>query len=114
MKIADKDGKEFDLPDSVWHHIRQNHPEIKLNHLKQTLRDPDVIVRSNWDEASQLYYKKDIIPIYFEDPFWKNHSPLGRGQGRSAAAVGFLRYGLLLPTPAPPRRGIFIILGWFH
>ena len=58
MKIADKDGKEFDLPDSVWHHIRQNHPEIKLNQLKQTLRDPDVIIRSNWDETSQLYYKK--------------------------------------------------------
>ena len=58
MKIADKDGKEFDLPDSVWHHIRQNHPEIKLNQLKQTLRDPDVIIRSNWDETSQLYYKR--------------------------------------------------------
>ncbi len=58
LKIAGKDGKEFDLPDGVWHLIRQNHPEVKLNHLKQTLRDPDVIVRSNWDEASQLYYKK--------------------------------------------------------
>ena len=58
MKIADKEGKEFDLPDSVWHHIRQNHPEIQLNYLEQTLRNPDVIVQSNWDEASQLYYKK--------------------------------------------------------
>ncbi len=53
-----KEGKEFDLPDNVWHHIRQNHPEIQLNHLKQILRNPDAIVRSNWDEASQLYYKK--------------------------------------------------------
>ena len=58
MKIADKEGKEFDLPDSVWHHIRQNHPEIQLNHLEQTLQSPDVIVRRNWDEASQLYFKK--------------------------------------------------------
>ena len=33
MKIADKDGKEFDLPDSVWHHIRQNHPETHIEQV---------------------------------------------------------------------------------
>ncbi len=31
---------------------------LKLNHLKQTLRDPDVIVRSNWEE---------VLPITLED-----------------------------------------------
>ncbi len=58
MKIANKDGIEFDLWDSVWQHIQDNHPEIQLETLKETLKNPDIITGSNWDETSHLYYKK--------------------------------------------------------
>jgi len=57
--LTDKDGNKFELIDEVWLHIRTFHPEIKnIRMIEEVLKEPDIIAKSNWDEESELYYKK--------------------------------------------------------
>ncbi len=59
IRLADKDGNEFVLYEATWQHIKQFHPEIQdVEDLESVLQEPDVIVRSNWDSDSALYYQK--------------------------------------------------------
>ncbi len=57
--LKDKDGNAFSLEDETWSHIQEFHPEITdTSFIESILRDPDRIVRSNWDVDSILYYKQ--------------------------------------------------------
>jgi len=57
--LRDKDDNEFILYDETWQHIRMFHPEITgVEDIETVLQDPDVIMRSNWDPDSILYYKR--------------------------------------------------------
>lgn len=60
MKVLhDKDGKDFILTKDTWNHIQRYHPEIKtIEQIEVILKEPDTIVRSNWEKESLLYYKK--------------------------------------------------------
>jgi hypothetical protein len=63
--LDDKDGNEFRLDDETWTHIQEFHPEItSVELIGLILRDPDQIVRSDWDSQSILYYKQ-IAPRRF-------------------------------------------------
>jgi hypothetical protein len=57
--LVDKDGSKFRLEDETWMHIQEFHPEIThIELIESILLDPDMIVRSNWDAQSILYYKQ--------------------------------------------------------
>ena len=58
-KVVGKDDVEFTLYDEVWKHIREYHPEIKeVETIELILKEPDVIIKSRWDDESYLYYKQ--------------------------------------------------------
>ena len=63
--LRDKDRNEFRLDDETWAHILEFHPEIaNVELVESILRDPDQVVRSNWDSQCILYYKQ-IAPRRF-------------------------------------------------
>ncbi len=58
VKFQDCFGREFEMSESVWKHIKTNHPEISEQVIQDVLTSPEIIVRSSWDFFSFLYYRK--------------------------------------------------------
>lgn len=57
--LRDKDGNKFFLDEETWAHIQEFHPEIDdIEMIETVLLDPDIIVQSNWDDESILYYRQ--------------------------------------------------------
>jgi hypothetical protein len=58
-QFHDKDGTTYVLLAGVWGHIRRAHPEIQdARWIGDVLKEPDVIVRSNWSPTGRLYYRR--------------------------------------------------------
>lgn len=53
-------GNRIKLTKERWDHIALRHPEIKMmqNELPEVLKNPDIIVKSRYNEAAKLYHKK--------------------------------------------------------
>ncbi|MCS6936929.1 MAG: hypothetical protein NZ610_05735 [Candidatus Bipolaricaulota bacterium] len=52
-------GRVVELTEERWEHIRFEHPimQDQLAKIRETLRSPDVIKRSNYDPEVVLFYK---------------------------------------------------------
>ena len=59
MEFNDKFNRKITLSDERWKHITETHPELidKLDVLKKTLEEPELIKRSVYDEKVILIYK---------------------------------------------------------
>ena len=57
--VRDHEGTLWELSSDVWTHIVVRHPEIThlLDHVEETLRDPDEVRRSRKRHDTVLYYK---------------------------------------------------------
>jgi len=57
--FSDKDNRQIRLTDERWQHIEGCHPEMteQLNRIKETLQEPDKIVRSRSDSEAELFYR---------------------------------------------------------
>ena len=53
-------GNRINLTEERWEHIVLRHPEIKMaeNALPEALKNPDIIVKSRYNESAKLYHKK--------------------------------------------------------
>ena len=57
--LSDKDDNKFLLNEETWAHIQEFHPEItEVEMIESVLLNPDIIVQSNWDDESILYYRQ--------------------------------------------------------
>ena len=58
-KIIDKDGFIYNLYESTIQHIRTDHCiESPIELVRDIIQNPDIIVESNWEKHTFLYYKK--------------------------------------------------------
>lgn len=53
-------GNRIKLTKERWDHIALRHPEIKMmqNALQEVLKNPDIIVKSRYNESAKLYHRK--------------------------------------------------------
>jgi len=58
FEVIDKTGRKICLPKERWKHIRKKHPEVEdFEEIEQTIKGPDKIIDSKFDETIKYYYK---------------------------------------------------------
>jgi len=59
LNLSDKNNRQIRLTDERQQHIEGCHPEMseQLNRIKETLQEPDKIVRSRTDSEAELFYR---------------------------------------------------------
>lgn len=66
MILIDLFNRKIRLTDERQRHFEENHPEMKdqIEKIRETLINPDVIVRSRTDSHVELFYKHyNITPV---------------------------------------------------
>lgn len=59
-------GRNIFLVFNTWLHILEKHPEITLSIIENTLRTPDLILKSDINPQSEIYYlDKMVLPQRF-------------------------------------------------
>lgn len=64
--FKDIHGRQIRLTDERLNHIEADHPEMsgQIDKIKETLSNPDAIIRSRTDPNAELFYKYyDITPV---------------------------------------------------
>src|SRR4030067_1709165 len=64
--FKDIHGRQIRLTDERLNHIEADHPEMsgQIDKTKETLLNPDAIIRSRTDPNAELFYKYyDITPV---------------------------------------------------
>jgi len=64
--FKDIHGRQIRLTDEREEHIEADHPEMsgQINKIKETLLNPDMILRSRTDPNAELFYKNyDVTPV---------------------------------------------------
>jgi hypothetical protein len=62
VKITDYQGREIELSDASWEHIRESHPEITLESIHLVLADPMEVRESTRQSFVELYYQLKAHP----------------------------------------------------
>jgi hypothetical protein len=59
-------GREIRFTEERWKHIENEHPEMsgQIDKIKETLLNPDKIIKSKTDESAELFYQYyPITPV---------------------------------------------------
>ena len=74
-EFEDLHGRKIKLTAERWTHIVLRHPEVSVhfNDISSVLNDPDIIIRSRFEENARLYHKKykDYYLVVVVDTFKK-------------------------------------------
>ncbi len=57
MYFTDYKGRKIILSDESWMHVQEGHPEITIDAIERTLRDPDEVRRSRYSSKAELFYQ---------------------------------------------------------
>lgn len=78
FRFASKKHGEITLTRERWNHLTGRHPEMRerIEDLRETLEDPDLIEESRTDPESCVYYKKLdenylVVPVHTGKHFVK-------------------------------------------
>lgn len=74
-EFEDLYGRKIKLPAERWTHIISRHPEVSVHFsdIPSALKDPDIIIKSRFEENARLYHKKykDYYLVVVVDIFKK-------------------------------------------
>lgn len=71
MKFTDFKGNIINLSEDIWAtHILVNHPEISVQNVELTLKDPDEVWFSQHRRDVELYYRKKDLAETVKVRYW--------------------------------------------
>ena len=56
VELVDYQGRKIVLSDESWQHIKDDHPEISIDDIKNALLNPDEVRASNSNSKVEIYY----------------------------------------------------------
>jgi len=57
VDFKDFQGRNIELSDSSWEHIRESHPEISIENVRSALADPTEVIECPRQKFVELFYQ---------------------------------------------------------
>jgi hypothetical protein len=71
MVFIDYKGQKIELTTEAWEiHIKENHPDITVSEIEETLKNPDEVWESQNRTDTELYYKRKKTSVSGKIRYW--------------------------------------------
>ena len=71
MVFIDYKGQKIELTTEAWEiHIKENHPDISVSEIEETLKNPDEVWESQNRTDAELYYKRKKTSVSGKIRYW--------------------------------------------
>ena len=71
MVFIDYKGQKIELTTEAWEiHIKENHPDISVSDIEETLKNPDEVWESQNRTDAELYYKRKKTSVSGKIRYW--------------------------------------------
>ena len=71
MVFIDYKGQKIELTTEAWEiHIKENHPDISVSEIEETLKNPDEVWESQNRTDAELYYKCKKTSVSGKIRYW--------------------------------------------
>ena len=71
MVFIDYKGQKIELTTEAWEiHIKENHPDISVSEIEETLKNPDEVWESQNRTDTELYYKRKKTSVSGKIRYW--------------------------------------------
>lgn len=71
MVFIDYKGQKIELTTESWEiHIKENHPDISVSEIEETLKNPDEVWESQNRTDAELYYKRKKTSVSGKIRYW--------------------------------------------
>lgn len=71
MVFIDYKGQKIELTTEAWEiHIKENHPDISVSEIEETLKNPDEVWESQNRADTELYYKRKKTSVSGKIRYW--------------------------------------------
>jgi hypothetical protein len=98
--VKTKDGLKIEIWDVDFQHALEGHPEVTLERIKETLRNPIKVIQSKKSNRACLFYRLEIEdhPEFGKIYFCVVVGVLGDGKGKleTAYETTFIKSGTIL------------------
>ena len=72
MVFIDYKGQKIELTTEAWEiHIKENHPDISVSEIEETLKNPDEVWESQNRTDAELYYKRKKTSVSGKIRYWR-------------------------------------------